>query len=773
MLPTTRLKSLAARLVAHRRIIGSALGLLLFGTLGWVWWALSDLPAVERLADARVLPQESLIVGPDGDVLGRLGSQRRTVVAYDQFSELTRFAVLAAEDAEFFEHNAVNLRGVARALWTNLTSLAAEQGGSSITQQVARNALLESQHRTLTRKLRETVLAYQIEQRLSKHQILDVYLNSVYLGHGRYGFEQAAQYYFGRGVSELELHQAAVLAGIIASPENYSPRKSPERALSRRHFVLRQMHVKGFISEDRYREADARPLDITPTPETDPRIPEVAPVVSAKVAELREARPELSARFASGYRAVSTIDPTLQAEARRAVRRGLDRYLRRNSILPPFHPGDDTEFEPPLQGTPRPFVTYTGTVTGHDEERGLLRVQLGDVSGLVNLRREKRYNPKGLTPKQFAQVGAQLRVSLTQRQYAGEAPLQLELAPQSALVAIDPHTRHVLAMVGSYEADPGGLNRAMFSRRQPASTFKPVGYAYALHSGQYSPGSTMQLLRSRHTGPRGDPRNWRSLRKGLAFSNNEMALDLFRNVGLLDVVQFAHEIGIESEMAVLPSLALGAFEVTLLELTNTYATFASGGLVQEPIIVKSLVAADGTHVDLPTQPAKRVLSPATAYLMTSMLESVVQEGTGRRARKLKRPVAGKTGTNDAAVDAWFIGYSPSLVVGVWVGFDDGSPLGKLESGSHTALPTWVDFMRAAHRSKPVEEFARPETVTEVEIDPTTALLPYEGQEDTVLELFERGREPTEHASPRSKAPPWMWDAGTGDAGQPPIEEERP
>jgi penicillin-binding protein 1A len=372
------------------------------------------------------------------------------------------------------------------------------------------------------------------------------------------------------------------------------------------------------------------------------------------------------------------------------------------------------------------------------------------VVGSIVLKHEERFNPKRLPPSEFAKPGAALRVSLLAKPNGHGTPqLRLELGPESALCAIDIRTRRVLALVGSYEAVAGGLDRATRAHRQPGSAIKPFVYSYALHARRFTPASMLELPGSKDGKL---PARSISVREALAKSDNAGAELLFRESGPPNVVSWAKAAGIDSPLEPTPSLALGAYEVTPLEITNAFGTFASGGSFAPPIIVEKIVAPDGSEVALPPlPPTRRVMPEDEAYLVTSLMRSVVKDGTAKRASALGRPLAGKTGTTNQAKDAWFVGYSTEIVAGVWVGYDDALPLGWGESGGSTALPAWIDFIKAAHAKRPATEFPRPANIVITRIDPRTGLLAYAEQEDAVDEEFLEGTAPTEVSSPDAGA----------------------
>jgi penicillin-binding protein 1A len=431
------------------------------------------------------------------------------------------------------------------------------------------------------------------------------------------------------------------------------------------------------------------------------------------------------------------------------LRTALSEYGERHGLRPPYTQKKVKAWGKAFVGKPGPNKVYVGVVSAADDAAGRLEVQVGSVSGHVNVAEELRYNPKHLPPSQFANVGALLRVRLQEAaDVEGGPKLRLELGPEAALVAIDVRSRDVVALVGSEEALPGGLDRARRARRQPGSAFKPVVYGYALRSHLVTPATVLDLEQPGHGLPEPgqglpeQPPYHLSIRNALAHSNNEASVFLLRSATPPPVVAFAHELGIESNLGADLSLALGSYEVTPLEMANAYATFASGGFMQPARLLAELRAPSGELLPLPERPApRRVLSVEEAYLVTSLLESVVKVGTGQRALSIGHPVAGKTGTTNDVKDAWFIGYSTDLSVAVWVGFDDTLPLGDNESGSRTALPAFVDFMKAATAGRPRTEFPRPPGIVTASIDPETGYLPQPGQTNVLEEEFLEGTQP--------------------------------
>ncbi|MRG92856.1 penicillin-binding protein 1A [Polyangium spumosum] len=748
----------------------------------------SDLPSTAELKSYRP-PQVTRVMARDGQVvLGELFVERRTIVDVESLPAHVRHAALAAEDASFYEHQGLDYPGMLRALYKNLRNAKARQGASTITQQVVKNVLLTSA-RTFDRKMKEVILARRIEQELTKNEILGLYLNHIYFGHGRYGIEEACRYYFGKSIRDASLAQAALLAGIVKGPSIYSPRVSLERAKKRREYVLGQMLAKGFATAEEVEAARAEEVNLAPAQE---EMRELAPEV---VEEAKRTLRALVGQDADrgGYTITTTIDPTLQSKARGAVRASLDGYLKRHKLVAPLAPGKK---EPPaFEGAPKTsgHRVYAGVVTGHDDAAGLLFVRIGSLAGAVDLRGKSRYNPKDLRPSQFAKVGKVLRVSLvdpkeaaahaadprqgpethdepvpepTPKEKAQPAGLRLELGPQSSLVAIDVATREIVALVGGYEGVRGGLDRSL-SRRQPGSTFKPFVYAYGLHTRRLTPATLLEtnpLALSGYQPNNYDESEGKSparLREALAHSVNVAAVWSIKELGPANVMAFAQELGITSKLGPDLSLALGAYEVTPREMAAAYATFAAGGEYKKPRLIMRITGPNGVDIPLASEPdPARVLSEEEAFLVNSLLRTVVERGTATRAKAIDRWIAGKTGTSNASKDAWFVGYSMDIACAVWTGFDDAAPLGAGETGAVASLPAFVEFMREAHAGKPKRAPTEPAGIEHKLIDPETGLLAYEGQESALDEVFLKDTAPDAGVD---AAPDGEADAETGEA----------
>lgn len=731
-------------------------------------------PSVEQLRAGYEPPQVTRVVARDGTLLANLFTERRTVISLSELPDHAKLAFLAAEDAHFYEHQGLNYVGMLRALVKNLRSGETKQGGSTITQQVVKNVLLDAE-RSYERKIKEAILARRLEQNLSKDEIFALYLNHIYFGHGRYGVEEAARYYFGKKARDLGLDEAALLAGLVAAPERFSPRNAPKKALERRRYVLQQMLEKHFVTEQLFERSADAPLRLAPAVEAEAELaPEVVALARRLLREVAGDRASLG-----GFTIQTTIDPELQARARQAIRKNLDEYGERQKLAPPYTLEHRRLWGAPFQGHPEKNHSYTGVVTSLDDQAGTVDVRVGDLVGRVHLSEEERFNPQRLSPSKFTTVGAAMRVHVlppNETDHDDRRRLRLALGPQSALVLVDVRTREVRALVGSYEAIMGGLDRATHMKRQPGSSFKPFLYSYALHSRRFTPATVLELpakgtATADETDEAGETSEKRllSVRRAITTSNNDAAWKLIEEVGAANVVQWAHACGIESKLGATRSLALGAYEVTPIEIANAYVTFASGGQYAPPIVISKIVGPDGKELPLPPSPPhRRVMTPEEAYLTTSLLRSVVEQGTGRRARVLGRPLAGKTGTTNHERDAWFVGYSTDYAASVWVGYDTPMHLGWGEQGAVTALPGWIEVMKAAHENRPAAEFPKPGKILTVNVDPATGLLPYEGQEDAVTEEFLPDSVPTAHAeaegSPEDEGPPG--DEADGDEAAP-------
>jgi len=748
-----------------------------------------DLPRTSELRESYRPMQANTFYAADGTVIGQTYEERRTVVPMTRVPQVVVRAVLAAEDADFFEHKGLDYPGILRALWKNVRTRSRAQGASTITQQVVRTFYL-GREKTFSRKFKELLLARRLEQNLSKEEILFLYLNQIYFGHGRYGIQEASRLYLGKDIEEATLADAALLASLPKGPELYTPLRNPDLALERRNWVLGEMVKHGLVGEAEASVARLEPVPRRPGVDTggDPGAEFVdqasrllAGIVGKEAAAL------------GGYHVTTTMDLAAQDAARRAVEAGLMSIDERRGYRGPVKPrgkkgkdGSCGEWPPAVQlgaaGKPAAGKIYAGRIEATDDEAGAVLLDVGSARGVVLLEGEDRYNPKSLLPSAFAVPGCDVRVSLApgSGRWKGEevALFDLEMGPQGLLVAIDPRTREVVAMVGGYHYRRSGFNRAIRALRQPGSAFKTFVYLEALRSRAFTLASVIDDAPVAYDEYR--PENFETwkflgpvrLRTALAHSINVVAIRLIDRVGPDKVAALASSLGVSSKLDPVLGLALGSSAVTPLELANAYATIASGGIRAEPVFVRRIVDPFGREVDLPDPaPSVRAISEQEAWLETSLLRSVIEdpEGTGRGAAGLGRQAAGKTGTSDKARDAWFAGFTPDLVAVVWLGFDDMKSLGKKEGGGRTAVPIWTSFMKRALDGKPETDFASPPAgIKAVLVDPASGLLAWEGQADAMVEYFIEGTEPTETALPPEIATPegFLMEEGLEDEAAP-------
>ncbi|MET0388856.1 MAG: penicillin-binding transpeptidase domain-containing protein, partial [Polyangiales bacterium] len=564
--------------------------------------------------------------------------------------------------------------------------------------------------------------------------------------------------YFDKHVEDLTLAEASLIAGVPQNPSRLSPIAHPEAARKRQLYVLSQLENKRSrywddLPLDQIQHARAEPVKLRMRESTSQSAPEIATLAKEALAAAVGPEP----LKLGGYTITSSIDLDLQNAARAALRAGLVRLDERHGLQAPLKaPKRPAKLEKvPLLATGRNYdAIVRGTVQDPNSKEQELLLDVGGHAARASISDLGRWNPKQLSAAAFAEPGAVVRVMIDQPG-DGKVPgrARLLLGPQGAVVVIDPRTREVLALVGGDEAIYG-FNRATQAVRQPGSTWKPIEYALALENHAFTP-ATM-IPDAPEVYDQWMPNNYETkhhaglvrLRDALAQSINVVAVRVVADITPQAVVDFAKRLGISSPLEPSLAIALGASGVKPIELVNAYATFAAGGYYQPPRFLRKVQGADGRAVAMPTQPeGDLVLSPAGAYLITNMMTSVVQSGTARAAQSLKRPIAGKTGTSNKARDAWFVGFTPELVAGVWIGYDDLRPLGAKESGANTALPIWIELMKTALKDKPAVDFPMPGGLTLVKIDPKSGALAYDNQPDAIDEVFLDGTVPTDVANP--------------------------
>ena len=646
--------------------------------------------------------------------MARFGSENRTFVGIDQIPDTLRYAVVAAEDAAFYHHPGLDLLGIARALWIDVAAGRYKQGASTITQQFAKTRFLSSE-KSVVRKLSELVLARKLEQKASKDEILAMYLNEIYYGHGAYGCEEAARLFFGKPVGQIDLAEAAMLAGVVNAPSRWSPINHPKRAKQRRAYVLDQMHRRGYIgAEDAARAAEA-PLPETLHDDLGAHAPWVVSAVRRELdAMAKSGALPPGALEAGGLRIEVGIDIVAQQAAEAAVTHGLltiDRKIKSYAPLRSY--ADDAaiadgiaNIRKTLRDGPPPLgKVLLGVVLGRRDKGYELDLGFSEQAdrGLLPDAHLGRYaKAADVAADKLFRRGDLLRVSILERTAKGPL-LVAELGPQAAVVAIEPQTRLIRALVGGDDARLHPFHRATDALRQPGSTFKTFVYGAAIESGAFTAESEIsdEKRAFRSGGRMWTPRNFtgrwdgkrHSLRDALARSINSIAVAVAESVGPEKIAAFAGRMGINSTLRPDLPLALGASSVRPLELTNAYATIAADGMRAPALLITRIVDRGGKPLFVAQHRPERAISVDVARSLADMLGEVVRRGSARSA-KIGHPIAGKTGTTNGGRDAWFVGFSARLCASVWVGYDDRKPI-KDGSGATFALPIWADFMHAA------------------------------------------------------------------------------
>ena len=628
-----------------------------------------DLPRLTTLKDYQ--PYITSEVYSDDEVLiGEFYIEKRTVVPLSQMCRFLPKAFIAAEDARFFEHGGIDYWRILGAAFRNIEALDVVQGGSTITQQIAKSFFLTPE-RSYLRKIKEAILAQRIEHYLTKNEILFLYLNQIYLGEGAYGVGAAAATYFGKPVQNLTLAECAILAGLPPSPNNLSPLRNPQKARERQLYVLNRMVERKMITPEQAKKAQAEEIRLRPR---GPKEYLDAPFVVEQVRLHVEQKYGKDLLYKGGLKIYTTINSRLQKAAQKAVEKGLEEF----------------------------------------ESRG-----------------KKEEGREGI---------------------------------EGSLIALEPQSGYILAMVGGRDYSASQFNRAIQAKRQAGSAFKPIVYAAALDKGFTPATLIVDEPFSYQDVPGKDP--WQpqnfdrefwgpiTVRKALTFSRNVPTVRIAQSIGLDYLISYARNLGIRSKLEPNLSLALGSANVSLLELTRAFGVFAAGGYRADPVLISQIQDRDGNVVEETEPSSVEVVSPQTCYLITSLLQNVIQEGTGQKARALGRPAAGKTGTTNDTRDAWFIGYLPQrMVAGAWVGYDIEKPLGNHETGAVAALPLWLEFMKEAVKDVPVDDFPVPDGIVFVKVDKESGepmqSMRWVKSGKVLFECFKEGTEP----SPDGSNPP--------------------
>ncbi|NKI19494.1 penicillin-binding protein 1A [Spongiibacter sp. KMU-166] len=756
------------------------------------------LPSVDALRDIQ-LQTPLRIYSRDGQLIGEFGEKRRSPISIQEVPEVFIDAFLAAEDDRFFQHRGVDLTSLLRAASQLITSGSIQTGGSTITMQVAKNYFL-SQERTFTRKFTEIFLAIEIERNLSKGDILELYLNKIFLGNHAYGIEAAAQVYYGKSIKELSIAQMAMIAGLPKAPSIYNPVADPERARIRRDWILRRMRTLDYIDESQFTTAISTPISAR----THGTKLDLNAAYAAELVRLEMLKRYGREAYEKGYSVITSVDSRLQAAAHEAIVNGVVEYDKRhgyrgpeqqwpiatpvsNSALEdfakklkdigrigPWHPALILSIE----GNSATALLATGQQTTLKWEQGF--------AGTVRYISEDRTSYEAESIDELVKPGDVIRLRMGDTKPRRWQFSQLPKL-QAALVSLDADNGAILSIVGGYDYQRSSFNRASQAERQPGSNFKPFIYTAALDNGFTAAsiindapivfddaglGSTWRP--SNDNGKFNGPMR---LRKALYLSRNLVSIRLLRELGIGSAINYVGRFGFDTSK--LPhdlSLALGSHSMTPLDVVTGYAVFANGGYKISPWLIEQIIDNDGNTIyradpviacrdcdkngmsereassldeilagDSENEPryAEQVVSEDVIFLIDSILKDVITRGTGRRALALERgDAAGKTGTTNGPTDAWFSGYSGGIVTSTWAGFDQNQKLGRREYGGSVALPIWIDYMRVALKGRPERHLKQPDNIISVRIDPDTGELAMPGQENAIFEYFRIGNAPT-------------------------------
>jgi penicillin-binding protein 1A len=757
--------------------------LMLAGTavaMGAYFYFSLNLPKLKGINDYRpALP--SIMYDREGNEVSRFFTENRELVSIDQVPRQVINAILAIEDSKYYEHKGIDYFGIFRAFIKNIQAGRVVQGGSTITQQVAKSLLLSSEKK-YSRKIKEAILARRMHKEFTKDEILAIYLNQSYFGNGSYGIESASMNYFQKHVWELSTSEIALLAGLPKAPSAYDPTRNPDRAKTRRNLVLERMAEEEFLSEEEMREAITLPLGLNPL-EPDPLDP-TAYFAEEVRRHLYETYGE-DALYRGGMKVYTTMDSRLQQFAQDAVRKGLLNLDKRQGFRGPiqFIASDDISETTERIRTENGLADIIPGVT--DElpwvEDQLLKalvirvdkdganLDLGGTSGYIPFSQMKWARPfdtsvdaSEVVVKRSDEILS--TGSLVSVRYLGTRDkekrilfaLEQEPVAEAALICMDASTGQVLAMIGGYDFNRSEFNRATQAIRQPGSAFKPIVYSTAMDNG-FTPSSIVVDSPIIYDDPAQElkwkPANYSekfygptTLRTGLVKSRNVITIKLVQKLGIQAVIQYAKRFGIQQELQEDLSISLGSMGLTPLDLTAAYTVFPNLGLRASPWFVTKVEDRDGNVLEQGGAEMVRSLSEDTAFIMQNLLRGVVQSGTGWRARALGHPSGGKTGTSNDQIDAWYMGFTQKIVTGIWVGFDEEASLGPIETGSRAAAPIWVDFMTKAMDEQPVIPFPPPPPGIEmVKVDPNSGLLAGSGADRFLYEAFKIGTAPREYA----------------------------
>ena len=748
-------------------------------SVGVYFYLSKNLPQISSLAQYHP-PIITTVYSDDGRKIAEFFEERRIIKALEEMPSALINAFIAAEDSRFYKHKGIDFYSILRAFFKNLEAGTIVQGGSTITQQVTKSFLLTPQ-KTYTRKIKEAILAYRIDKAFNKKEILYLYLNQIYLGHGAYGVEAAAENYFGKSISELNLAECAILAGLPQAPSKYSPFRHPERAKQRQIYVLNRMVAEGYIPQSKASEAINTEVEIKPRRNL---YIEQIPYYTEQVRRYVEEKYGREVLYTQGLKIYTAANIEMQNIAQDEIVKGLYELDKRQGFRGPLKrlaPEEIESFSEKIQAELEkdPLVvgrTTKGVVIKVDNKNKTVTVRIGNSLGKIALADMEwarkpdievaYYEVKVKRPSEALTSGDVIWVKVkekTEESDVWQLALEQEPEAQAALLCLEAETGFVKAIVGGRDFRDSQFNRAFQSRRQPGSAFKPLIYAAALDKHYeeeperfYTPASVIIdspiVFEDEERDFTWKPKNYKErffgptlMRDALAKSRNVVTIKILQDIGIDYAIEYANKLGIHSDLSKDLSIALGSSGVSLLELTKAYSVFANQGYLIEPVFITKIEDRDGNVLEEMSPERIKVIDETTAYLMTHLLEGVVKHGTGWRVKALNRPVAGKTGTTNNLFDAWFMGYTARYITGTWVGFDDEAPLGKSETGSRAASPIWLGFMQRIVADKTPKIFEVPEGVVFTQIDAETGLLPIPESKETVFVCFKEGTEPTEYS----------------------------
>jgi penicillin-binding protein 1A len=740
---------------------------LIFGFIAGGYLAIAKgVPSIEELKKYRAT-NGTKVYADDDTLIGEFKVEKGIFVPLNKIPAHLKNAVIAVEDSRFWQHKGIDYIGIGRALIKDILHASLKEGGSTITQQLAKIMFLTPE-KTIQRKLREAQLAIRLEKEMTKNEILELYLNRVYFGHGAYGVEMASRLYFGKSVSEITLPEAALLAGLVKAPNTYSPYNNLVRSKERQGVVLARMEEEGYIKPSERAAAQKYHLSLSSLRANTDSYNYFLEYIRQQL----EQKYGVETVYKGGLRVYTTLDRNAQAYAQKALQEGLREVDKRRGWRGPVGHKDELKEdnnEPKVSFSASVGDISTGVVLSVSPKEAVIKARgitgklmLGDAlwaSTIIDRASGRIRTIKNFKLTDILKRGDIIWVKI--KTISGKhVTFSLEQEPEveGAVVAIEPETGFIRAIVGGFNFTKSEYNRAVYAKRQPGSAIKPIIYAAALENG-YTPASIINDEPVSYPGGPGGawkPENYdhkhygpTTLREALAYSRNVVTVKLVDSVGIDKIISFARDIGIETDIPRELTIALGSISITPLEMATAYSTLANGGVKITPIAIKYVTDTKGTVLESNEPEGLESISPQTSFLITSMMKDVINYGTGMRAN-IGRPAAGKTGTSNDYKDAWFVGYTPQLVGCVWVGFDDmRRSLGPGEVGGRTAAPIWANFMRNALANEPVVDFSIPDGIVRLSIDPHTGLLSSD-ESSGVFEYFKEGTQPKDYSKAPSK-----------------------